>query len=241
MSNPTNTTGTGSTGATPAVCYGRVSTDTQADDGHSLDAQRRRTEAYCAAMDLEPTTWLHDAGVSGTIAPADRLGLSAALDRLAAGCARALVVTDLDRLSRRTRDILALADTADAQGWRLVVISMSLDTGTPAGRFALTVLAAVAQLERDMTSARTTAALDELRAQGRRLGRPASDATRAAGQVAVRLRAQGWTWQAIADRLSAEDYRTARGCGTWSPTQARRAHDTIVLDRQAEERRAAAN
>jgi len=67
---------------------------------------------------------------------------------------RAESTTLHSRIRKRTRDILELADDADREGWRLDVIQERLDTGTPVGKFTLTILAALAELERDQIAAR---------------------------------------------------------------------------------------
>ena len=131
-------------------------------------------------MGYLPSSTVTDVGVSGTVAPDDRPGLGSALAALDAGEADVLIAASLSRIGRRTADVLALVDRA-AAGWHLVVLDLALDTSTPTGEFALTMLAAVAQLERRQTSERTTAALAAAKARGQRLGRPASDATRSAG------------------------------------------------------------
>ena len=121
-----------------------------------------------------------------------------------------------------------------------MVLDLAFDTSTPTGEFALTMLAAVAQLERRQTSERTTAALAAAKARGQRLGRPASDATRSAGLRARELRAAGSTWAATAEVLGAEGYRTAAGYRGWSITQARRAVATVDQDEEAAAKRAEA-
>ena len=73
----------------------------------------------------------------------------------------------LDRLSRSTRDVLDLADLCQREGWRLCSVYEQLDTGTAGGRFVLTILSAIAQLEREQTSERTREAMDQLGREGR--------------------------------------------------------------------------
>ena len=221
------------------VCYGRVSTREQADTGHGLAAQRTRAEAYCHAMGITPGEWIADQGRSGGLAPDKRPGLARALKMLADGEAHALVVPALDRLARNTRDILEVADRAQAQQWRLVVIGL-MDSGTPEGRAVLTVMAAMAELERGLISRRTTEALRAARRSGVRLGRPPSDRTRAAGRRIAELRAQGRPWRAIPAVLDAEQYPRASGdMRPWNARACRDALATIELDDQAAQAHAA--
>jgi len=162
MTVPTTTTGS----TTAGVCYGRVSTREQADTGHGLAAQRERAEAYCGLMGIAPVEWIADQGRSGGLAPDKRPGLACALAMLAAGDADALVVPALDRLARNTRDVLDIADRAQAQRWRLVVVGL-MDSATPEGRAVLTVMAAMAELERGLISRRTTEGLRAARRPSR--------------------------------------------------------------------------
>lgn len=151
------------------IGYPRVSTEDQAADGVSLAAQEERIRAYCLAQGHDVTI-IGDEGVSGTTAPDSRPGLARALSMLRAGEAEGLVFLRLDRLTRSVRDLLALVDRCAREGWSLQSVTDKWDTSTPVGRFTLTILGAVAQLERDMISTRTAEALAHKRAQGCRLG-----------------------------------------------------------------------
>jgi len=220
-------------GTVLGLCYGRVSTREQAEAGHGLAAQRKRAETYCGLMGIAPTEWIADQGRTGSLAPDKRPGLARALAMLAAGDADALVVPALDRLARSTRDVLDVADRAQAQQWRLAVVGL-MDSGTPEGRAVLTVMAAMAELERGLISRRTTEALRAARRSGVRLGRPPSTHTRAAGRRVAELRAQGHPWRAIPALLDAEQYPRADGeLRPWNLRACRDAHTTIELDNQA--------
>ena len=239
MAKTTKTAPDTADSSTLGVCYGRVSTSEQAEAGHGLGAQRDRAEAYCGIMGIAPTEWIADKGRSGSLAPDKRPGLARALAMLAAGEAAALVVPALDRLARNTRDVLDIADRAQAQRWRLAVVGL-VDTGTPEGRAVLTVMAAMAELERGLISRRTTEALKAARRSGVRLGRPASDHTRAAGRRIAELRTQGHPWRAIPALLDAEQYPRADGeLRPWNLRACRDALTTIELDDQAAAARAA--
>ena len=220
-------------GTVLGLCYGRVSTREQAEAGHGLAAQRKRAETYCGLMGIAPTEWIADQGRTGSLAPDKRPGLARALAMLAAGDADALVVPALDRLARSTRDVLDVADRAQAQQWRLAVVGL-MDSGTPEGRAVLTVMAAMAELERGLISRRTTEALRAARRSGVRLGRPPSAHTRAAGRRVAELRAQGHPWRAVPAILDAEQWPRADGeLRPWNLRACRDAHTTIQLDNQA--------
>jgi DNA invertase Pin-like site-specific DNA recombinase len=104
---------------------------------------------------------------------ADRPGLAAALNYLRAG--DELAVWKLDRLGRSVKEVLTLADELHERGIGLRILTGALAglyTPTGEGKFFFTIMAAFAELERDMIHQRTLAGLAAARAQGRVGGRP---------------------------------------------------------------------
>ncbi len=150
------------------IAYCRVSTTEQAEAGISLETQRRRLLAYAEAHGLHVLRVEEDAGISAK-RTSNRPALQRALQALRKGSADGLVVVKLDRLSRTTRDVLDLVERAEREGWALHSIEERLDTASPHGRFVVTILAALAQMEREQIGARTKAAMAELRRQGKRI------------------------------------------------------------------------
>jgi len=204
------------------VGYVRVSTDEQAATGVSLDAQRHRLRAYCEAHGLELVGVEADEGLSARTT--NRPALQRALAALRDGDADGLVAVKLDRLSRSTRDVLDLVSSAEREGWALHSIEERLDTSSPHGRFVVTVLAALAQMERETIGARTSAALAELRRQGRRTSRHAPYGYRLDGDrlvevpeekqvfaLAEELRAGGMGCVRIANELNRRGLRARNG------------------------------
>lgn len=155
------------------ILYVRVSTLDQARDGVSLDEQESRLRAWCAAMGHDSVYVAREEGVSGSVAPAERLHLGACLKHLSSHAADGIAVVALDRLSRSTRDILELVDRSQKEGWAIVSLRDSLDTSSAVGRFVVTILAGLAQMERELTGERTAAALAHLKKQGKRFSRNA--------------------------------------------------------------------
>jgi DNA invertase Pin-like site-specific DNA recombinase len=156
--------------ANHVIGYARVSSEDQAANGISLDAQRHRLQAYCDAHGLALAAVEEDAGISAK-RTTNRPALQRALQALKSGEAAGLVAVKLDRLSRTTRDVLDLVARAEKEGWALHSIEERLDTSSSQGRFVVTILAAIAQLEREQAAERTKAAMAELRRQGKRTSR----------------------------------------------------------------------
>lgn len=151
------------------IAYSRVSSDDQARDGLSLDAQADRLRAYAVAQGLGSVELQVEARSAKSIAR--RPVLQAILDDVRGGRVSALLVFKLDRLARNTIEALDLARVLREHDCRLVSLSETLDTGSAFGTFFYTVLAALAQMERDQIAERTRVVLDHMRRQGARLGR----------------------------------------------------------------------
>ena len=213
------------------VGYLRVSTDELAVSGLGLEAQRATIAARAAAEGWTVTAWFIDEGVSGTVVPVERPGLSAALDAVSEGQASRLVASHLSRIGRSAARVLDLDALAAAEGWGLVMCDLQIDTATAAGRFMLGNMAAAAEYERNLVSERTRAALAVKRAQGVRLGRP-SMLPRVVVARIVAEREAGKTWQAVADGLMADGIATAQGGARWYPASVRKVYagqDAVAL------------
>lgn len=228
----------------PAVVlgYARVSTAEQARSGLGLDAQRAAIDGWAAGSGAVVEHHAEN-GASGMMAPDERPVLGELLGRLAdpADPAGTLAVSRLDRLGRSVVDVLDLLDRAEREGWHVVMLDVAVDTTTtPAGRMIATVMAAMARMERDMTAQRTRDALAAKKAQGARLGRPVSDATRDAAKRIAVLAAEGRSQRAIAAALTAEGWpRATPGAGPWTARAVGLALRSARLDNHAGAARAA--
>lgn len=214
----------------PIYGYGRVSTARQSEDGYGLDAQRAAVTEAAARRGWGPVCWTADT-CSGAVDPHERDALGPLLDELddAGGV---LVAAKLDRLARSALAFLELTHRAEEAGWSLVVLDLGLDTGTPLGRFTATILAAVAELERDLIAQRVREGMAAAAAQGVHCGRPPEIDPAVEARI-VAERERGATLAEIAERLRAQGVPTARG-GRWWPATVGR-----VLDRHERQEAAA--
>ena len=218
--------------AETVITYSRVSTTEQADSGLGLTAQARSIDNALSARGWTPAASLTDEGVSGSIAPEKRPQLAEALQMLANGEADTLVVAKLDRATRSVADLCHLLDLSDRQGWDFIALDLGIDTSTPMGRAMAQMAGVFSELERKMIGQRTSDALQALKANGRRLGRPVSleDETRL--RIAAE-RAEGRSLRAIAEGLTADGIPTARG-GAWHASTICRVLDSVALDEEME-------
>ena len=140
----------------PMVAYLRVSTRGQVASGLGLDDQTAVITAWATAHSIEVATTHQDGATRAAGSAAKRVGLQAALADVREGQAAGLVASKIDRLGSGS-DVVALAEEAKRDGWRLVVLDVGLDTATPAGMLVLGVLASVAAFERDRIGERNRA------------------------------------------------------------------------------------
>lgn len=204
--------------ALPYVAYVRVSTTEQADSGLGLAAQRSAIQQACEARGLPLGTIFEDAASGSSMA--GREGLALALSEIVEGRACGLIVSKLDRLARSVFDFAGLLDRSRREGWSLIALDLGVDPTTPAGELMATVMSSMAQYERRLIGQRTKDALAELKAQGRKLGRPSAVDPALVDRI-ERMRSDGVTLQAIADTLTDESVPTSTGKLTWYPSTVR--------------------
>ena len=168
--------------------YLRVSTPGQTTDN-------QLTEVTAAGFAIEPRRLVTET-VSGSVAAVQRRGFARLLDRLEAG--DVLVVTRLDRLGRNAMDVGATVARLAGLGVRVHCLALGgVDLTSSTGRLTMGVINAVAEFERDLLVERTQAGLSRARAEGKRLGRPASLTAERRKAVARRLE-QGASVSALA-------------------------------------------
>jgi DNA invertase Pin-like site-specific DNA recombinase len=151
-----------------AIGYCRVSTEEQAKEGVSLDAQEARIRAYCAMAGLTLVEVIRDEGVSGADLLAPRPGGAALLRTIARREAHHVVAVRLDRLFRDAVDCLATVKAWKRAGVSVHFVDLggaALDTSSAMGKFFLNIMAAVAEMERNLIAERVSAAIQHKKAQ----------------------------------------------------------------------------
>ncbi len=141
------------------IGYIRVSTGEQ-----SVESQRHSIEQLHRVDE-----WFADEGVSGVVRGADRPAFGELLKYIRKG--DTLIVGAIDRLGRDTLDVLATVEGLKAKGVAILSLHEGFDLSTPIGKAMLTMLAAVAELERSNIKARQMAGIQRAKSEGRALGR----------------------------------------------------------------------
>ena len=219
------------------VSYLRVSTDRQGKSGLGLEAQRDTVQwQITQAEGLLANEFVEvESGKRN-----DRPQLDAAL-KAARAQGAVLIIAKVDRLARNARFLLNVVEGVGDAG--VVFCDMPQLPPGPVGKFMLTQLAAVAELEAGLISQRTKAALAAAKARGVRLGNPniqpgSRDMALRATQVrqsyvaersaeilpyiAAARQAGATTLAAIAEALEARGVTAPRGGTKWAPSQVAR-------------------
>ncbi|HLE45363.1 MAG TPA: recombinase family protein [Thermoplasmata archaeon] len=155
-----------------AVAYLRVSTEDQAREGFSLDAQRARIRAYCSARGYDLFEEFVDEGASGrtTNRPAFRAMMAAVRDGLPVEGRvvriGAVVVAKFDRLNRNLYDFLATQREMQRHEVAFASVDETVDTRGPFGRFFVQVIAAFAELESGIIGERVRHGMRQKAIQG---------------------------------------------------------------------------
>jgi DNA invertase Pin-like site-specific DNA recombinase len=184
--------------------YHRVSTVDQNPGAarRELRAAARRY-GYRVTLNIEET---------GSGANNDRPGLVRVLEAARRGEVEAVLVWKLDRFGRSAFDLLANIRQLEAAGARFVAVTQGIDIragGDSMSRLLLTMLAAVAEFERDLLIERTKLGIDRARRAGKRIGRP--PVLRPPVERVRKLRAAGAGWPEVATKL---------GCSIWVAREA---------------------
>jgi DNA invertase Pin-like site-specific DNA recombinase len=227
-----------------SLCLGyiRVSSDEQADSGLSLDNQRARIQAQCAANGWELLEVFEDAGVSAK--NLERPALRRALRAMQPG--RVLLALKLDRFTRSVPDLYTLDALVADTGGEWATIAEHIDTSTATGRMMRTFIATIAEWERGIIAERTAAALGQKKARKERLGTTPLGYKTIEGADGVKMLVEdedemktvnlvrelhegGLSLRRIAAHLTANGHKTKRG-GAWEAATVARLLATRYIE-----------
>jgi site-specific DNA recombinase len=202
----------------------------EGDSFISPDVQRERIAKWAQANDVEIVQWWEEIDQSG--ARLERPMFQEALARCERGETGGIVVAKLDRFARSAVDALDSIRRLNAVDARLVSVEDGFDGSTPMGRFAIGILAMIAELEleriKENWATAITRAVDRgihissrpptgyARDENKRL--VAVEPAASAVKEVFRRRALGASWAGLADYLEERGVETPRGNAHWSKT-----------------------
>lgn len=207
------------------IGYCRVSSRHQIDNT-SLPSQKRILNNFCSFSGHELIEVIEEQGSGATVKK--RPQFRRILDRLKRDEADGLIVSTLDRFARSSLDGLKTITELKQHGKELVVTDLHLDTSTPLGQFMVSILLAVAQLDRDLIQARCKAGRQRAREAGYIEAGPRPFGYRISGKPGQKtfepdpiehplllqihqLHLSGFSYGSIARKLNAANILTPRG------------------------------
>jgi len=131
--------------------YIRVSTEDQAKEGFSLDAQKERLIAYCEAQGWDVTSVYQDDGHTG------RNTKRPAYQRMfeEKDSWDMILVMKMDRIHRNSKNFMIMMENLEKWGKKFTSMYESLDTSNAVGRFVVDIIGRIAQLESEQIGERT--------------------------------------------------------------------------------------
>ena len=214
-----------------ALLYARVSTTMQVEDGVSLDVQERTLRQAGEMYGFTDSELVKEVGRSGKNV-SGRPKLIDALKRLDNKEADALIVTRIDRLARSTKDFLDIVDRANKNNWRLILLDLNLDTSTYQGRFVVTIMSALAEMERGIIAERAKDIHKDRRERGVVWGKDMGPKQVISPEISaeiLELRGKGYSYQRIADTLNQRGVLSARG-GSWYASSVKNIVDALIVE-----------
>lgn len=153
-----------------AAIYIRVSTDEQANEGFSIDAQKRRLLAYADSQDWEVAEVYIDDGWSAK--DLKRPEMQRMIEDVKQKKFDVVLVYKLDRMTRSSFDCDQLLKLFEAHAVKFQSCTESFETRTATGRLFIRLVADIAQWERENTAERVRMGMEQMVMDGRRPGGP---------------------------------------------------------------------
>ena len=216
-----------------AVAYARVSSKRQAEEGVSLDAQVERLIAYAEfrGLELDPEDIYIDDGISAAIHLWSRPAGRKMRESIYQERVGHMLALKMDRLFRDVQDCLGSVDELRGVGVDIHILDQdggTLDTSTSMGRFFLTTIASLAELERGQISERTKVAMKHLKDNAKVFTGPIFGWDRRGGDIIPnwkeqdiidymrhRYYVQGWSGNKVAKQLNELKVKGKKG-GSWT-------------------------
>lgn len=209
-----------------AVGYIRVSTQEQAEEGYSLEAQQDLIRKHCEKEGKHLVTIYADKGISGK-STKDRIALEELLEESSQGAFDEVIVWKTSRLARNTLDLLQITKKLEENRVEVKSLSESYDLGTSQGKLMMGVLGIIAEFERNvivdnLKIGMNARARQGLKNGGKLLGYKSEGRGRDSKLVVVpeeaqivrqifQMYAEGKGYKAITTYINKLGYKTVRG------------------------------
>lgn len=202
------------------ISYLRCSTTHQLET-HSISHQRLKIDLYCKFHNLQLIEEIVDEGVSGK--STKREGYIKLMDMVKNKECDGVVVYSLSRFSRCVLDTLSSIQLMNDNGITFHSLSENIDTSSPNGRFFLTILSSLSQLERELTSSRVKDTLHGLKMTNKPYSNDMYGFDKLDGSLVendteqkmikkiVKLYKSGYTIHEIVKYVNSKGFKTKRG------------------------------
>jgi len=225
-----------------AALYARVSTEDQAQEGFSLEAQMKKLEAYCRSEDMEPVGRYIDDGYSGT--KTNRPEYQRMLSEIDSW--DAIVVLKMDRIHRNSVNFTQMMDLLRKKNKDFISVYDQFDTVSTMGKFVMDIMQRIAQLESEQIGDRVRMAMQfKARSKSGSLGGPqpygyeyVNGKLRVIEDEAHIVRAifnmyiRGSTLQDICDYLNNAGIESKKGVGWSKQTVSNIIHNPLYIGKR---------
>jgi len=220
--------------------YIRCSTTKQAEDGVSLDLQKRMIEQYCELHKLDLIKVFSDEGISGK-SITNRLGHQSVMKMVEDKSIEAVVVYSITRFGRNLLDTISSVKSMNDNGVEFLSVKENINTKTASGRLQLNIYSSVAEYEREEIVTRIKDALNHKKENGEQFCRSVFGLKVVKGkfvkcdkEVKVRRRIKllhnkGYSLYNIKNRLNADGVKTSLG-SVWHSQTVKNVLNTNIND-----------
>lgn len=145
--------------------YLRVSTEEQAKEGFSINAQKEKLTSYANINDWEIYDFYIDDGISGKNI-VDRPSINRLIEDVKCGNVNNVLIYKLDRLTRSVKDLINLIELFEEYNCSFNSVTEKLDTSNAVGRMFIKIIGIFAEFERENLAERVSFGYEQKTREG---------------------------------------------------------------------------